>query len=87
MNKPLRKFKAGGLSATIWENISQKEGQSIVFNTVSFERSFKDKEGNWKSTSSLRVNDLPKASLVLQKAYEFIVLKELDSNISEEDVL
>ncbi len=78
MNKPLRKFRAGALSATIWENIGQKEGQSVVYNTVSFERSFKDKEGNWQTTNSLRASDLPKASMVLQKAYEYLVCKEIN---------
>ena len=78
MNKPLKKFKAGALSATIWENIGQKDGTSAVYNTVSFERSFKDKEGNWQTTNSLRANDLPKASVVLQKAYEYLVCKDID---------
>jgi len=29
-------------------------------------------DGEWNTTNSLRVNDLPKAALVLQKAYEYI---------------
>lgn len=77
MNKPLRKFRAGALSATIWENIGQKEGQPVVYNTVSFERSFKDKEGNWQKTNSLRTSDLPKAAMVLHKAYEYLICKEI----------
>jgi hypothetical protein len=38
-----------------------------------------DKNGEWQSTNTLRINDLPKASLVLQKAYEYIVMKELQN--------
>lgn len=71
MNQPLKKFRAGAVSATIWTNTS-KDGNEYM--TVSFERGYKDKEGDWKTTSSLRLNDLPKAELVLHKAYEFIAL-------------
>lgn len=70
-NTPVKKFRAGAVSATIWTNTSKEGGE---YNTVSFERGYKDKDGAWKSTSSLRLNDLPKAALVLTKAYEYIAL-------------
>lgn len=72
-NMPKRKFRAGGVSATIWQNKS-KDGKE--FSTVSFEKGYKDKEGAWKSTNYLGVGDLPKAMVVLGKAYEFLALKE-----------
>ncbi|HLD72899.1 MAG TPA: hypothetical protein VJA23_04900 [Candidatus Nanoarchaeia archaeon] len=75
-NFPEKKFRAGAVSATVWRNKSQKgEGE---YNTVSLERSYKDKEGQWQATNSLRTNDLPKAVMALQKAYEHIVLNEQD---------
>lgn len=74
-NLPLKKFRAGAIVATIWSNTA-KEGDG-EYKTVSFERSYKDKDGLWKTTNSLRVNDLPRASLVLQKAYEYIALADL----------
>ncbi len=73
-NLPEKKFRAGAITATIWKNTSN-DGES-EFNTISFERSYKDKKDEWQTTNSLRVNDLPKAKLVLAKAYEFLVLKE-----------
>tara|TARA_Y100000310_G_scaffold320072_1_gene376102 strand:- start:29 stop:262 length:234 start_codon:yes stop_codon:yes gene_type:complete len=73
MNQPEKKFSTGAICATIWKNES-KEGNE--FNTVTVERRFQDKEGNWKSTSSLRLNDLPKIAVVVNKAYEHLVLKE-----------
>ena len=75
-NLPAKKFRAGAISATIWLNQGQKDGHSVEYKTISIERKYTDKDGNWQSTNSLRVNDLPKASIVLQKAYEHIVLKE-----------
>jgi len=73
-NAPIKKFRAGPISATVWNNHA-KEGES-EYKTVSFERNYKDKEGAWKTTTSLRMNDLPKAALVLQKAYEYLALGE-----------
>ena len=71
---PVEKFRAGGVSATIWENKADKDGKEFVFYTISVERNYKDGEV-WKKTSSMRVNDLPKISLVCAKAYEYLSLK------------
>ncbi|MBU90400.1 hypothetical protein CMO94_02560, partial [Candidatus Woesearchaeota archaeon] len=74
-NMPEKKFSTGGLTATIWENQGKnKEGLDVSYKTVSFQRRYMDKKGEWQSTNTLRINDLPKASLVLQKAYEYIVM-------------
>lgn len=74
---PEKKFKAGAISATIWLNQGHTEdGKETNFRTVSFERNYLDKDGNWKSTNNLRTADLPKAILVLSKAYEYLALKD-----------
>jgi hypothetical protein len=39
------------------------------------ERNYKLEE-DWKKTNTLRDNDLPKAILALQKAFEFVSIKE-----------
>ena len=80
-NLPEKKFRAGVISATIWQNEGhRKDGTTASFNTISFERGYKDKEGNWKSTSSLRISDIPKAVVVLSKAYEYLVMKQYASD-------
>lgn len=76
-NQPEKKFRAGPISATIWRNKSQKSAESGdvgEYRTISIERSYTDKDGKWQSTNSMRVNDLPKAALVLQRAYEHLVI-------------
>ena len=79
-NLPEKKFSTGGLTATVWENQGKnREGIDVSYRTVSFQRRYMDKNGEWQSTSTLRVNDIPKASLVLQKAYEYLVMKELQN--------
>ena len=81
---PEKKFRAGAVCATIWKNDRQRAtGESFSYHTISLERSYKDKEGNWKSAGSMRLQDLPKAALVLQEAYRHLVL----SGTSTEEVV
>ncbi len=75
-NLPEKKFRAGAISATVWKNHSERDGNVVEYRTVSLDRNYQDKNGEWNSTNSLRINDLPKATLVLQKAYEYITLKD-----------
>lgn len=79
--QPEKKFSTGSVSATVWQNKGKsKTGEEVSFRTVSFQRRYTDKEGNWKTTSTLRINDLPRGALVLQKAYEYLVLKGTQDN-------
>lgn len=77
-NKPEIRIRCGAIGVTVWKNtLTKKSGEEAEYNTVSFERRYMEKEsGEWKSTNSMRVNDLPKAVMALQKAYEYLVLKE-----------
>ena len=81
MSLPIKKFSTGGVQVAIWEN-EGKEGNR--FYSVSLDRRYKDKNNDWKSSSSLKMNDLPKAVLALQKAYEFMALKEPECREREE---
>ncbi|PIN86134.1 hypothetical protein COV19_06575 [Candidatus Woesearchaeota archaeon CG10_big_fil_rev_8_21_14_0_10_44_13] len=85
-NLPEAKFRAGAICATVWKNTGNIDGKETSYKTVSFERGYKDKDGQWKSTTSLRVNDLPRAEVVLKKAYEYLVLKDQGNGITEEVV-
>lgn len=69
---PVIKFNAGSVSVAVWEN-EGKEGKP--FSSVSIQKNYKVGE-EWKSTNSLNVNEIPKAILALQKAYEHLALKE-----------
>ncbi len=86
-NQPEKKFSTGAISATVWKNTGQnkKTGEPVEFRTITLQRSYTDKEGKWQNTGTMRVNDIPKANLVLQKAYEYLVLKGQDSKNSKTD--
>ncbi|MFH0970653.1 MAG: hypothetical protein V1776_04315 [Candidatus Diapherotrites archaeon] len=69
--QPIQKFVAGAIVASVWKNTSDKGAE---FLSVSLQKRYKDDKGEWQSSSSYKPGDLPKASLVLNKAYEYIVL-------------
>ena len=81
-NVPEMKFRAGAVSATVWQNSGQQNGEIKTFNTISMERSYKDKNDEWQNTTSMRINDLPKAALVLTKAYEYLVLNQMNKTLA-----
>lgn len=83
-NLPEKKFSAGAISATVWKNNgTSKQGEPFEYRTISLQRSFK-KDGAWQNANSLRVNDLPKAALLLNKAFEWLVLKGEGTEHKEE---
>ena len=76
-NVPEKKFSTGVITATVWQNQGKsRTGEIVGYRTVSLQRRYKDKNGVWQTANSFRVNDLPKAALVIQKAYEYLVLRE-----------
>lgn len=75
-NMPEKKFSTGGIVATIWKNQQVANGKPYEYRTVSLQRRYADKSGNWQTSSSMRLNDLPKAALVLEEAYKYLVLND-----------
>ena len=73
MPKPEKIFQSGGIEASIFENEIQQNGKTLKIKKVAFQKRYKSPQG-WKTTYSLDTNDIPKAILVLSKAYEFLVL-------------
>lgn len=85
-NMPEIKFSTGVISATIWKNIgNSKNGETTEFRTISLQRRYTDKTGEWKSTNNMRINDVPKAIVVLQQAYEHLVLRGQGSSLVVEE--
>ena len=78
-NKPEKKYRAGGVSAALWKNTAKlSDGREIETLSVTIDRRYKDKSGNWQSSGSLKLNDIPKALLVLGQAYQYMATKEVN---------
>ena len=78
MTKPIKEFRAGSVRASIWENERENGDQKYTVHSVQVERRYKDKDGNWQSSTGFGKNDLPKLALVVQKAYEHLTMSERD---------
>lgn len=83
MSKPEKKFQAGAIEASIFENEVSQNGKNFKIKKVAFQKRYKSSDGSWKSTGSLDISDLPKAILTLSKAYEYLVLNSESAERSE----
>ena len=84
MSSPEITFRHGPCSASVFVNEYERGEEKFTVRTVSFQRRYRDKDGAWQSTNSLRVNDIPKANLVLAKAYEFLTSNSAGEQDHEE---
>ena len=66
-SKPVKKFRVGGIVASVWEH----KKDDVTSQSVTFQKSYKDGD-EWKETNSYFPQDLPKLALVSKKAYEFV---------------
>lgn len=73
MAQPEKRYKVGACTASIFVNEIDTGNGIVQAKSVSLQRSFKDKDGQWQASSSFRLHDLPKAQLALSKAYEYLV--------------
>jgi len=82
--QPLARHKAGAISVAIWENrFRAPNGQERVVMKATLAKTYKDKNGSWSNTNSLGQDDIPKAILCLQKAWE-MMLGERNVRANEE---
>ena len=67
-NKPVNEFKVGRVRAAVWAN----ESENGVWFSVSFSRLYKDKDGNWKDSTSFSRDDLPLLMKAADQAHTFL---------------
>ena len=84
MNQPIKRFKARGLIASIFVNRIGDDDQRTAMHNVVLQRIYKDKDGQFHYTTSLRGDDLPKAMLVLSQAYEYLMCMDVNHRPAQE---
>jgi hypothetical protein len=72
MGRAKKRFVCGGVSASVWEQERESDGDVFLAESVTFSRRYKNQSGGWSSTKSFRKNDLPRLQVVSQRAYEFL---------------
>jgi len=73
---PIAKFRAGAVSAALWENDIDVKGRTITILKATVQRRYKDKDDNWQSSGSFSRNEIPLAIYCLQKCFEKIIEKQ-----------
>ena len=74
MSKPEKRFRCGGCETAVFENEIVRGGSTVTVKKVSFQKRYRNAKGEWGSTHSLDINDIPKAVLALSKAYEYLAM-------------
>jgi hypothetical protein len=69
---PVKTLRVEDCSASIWARDFMVQGQMRRYYSVSFERSYKDRDGAWKYTKSFDVESLGKLVALCQQASEVI---------------
>jgi len=78
-NKPVKTFRCkGGISAAVWQNQVERAGKTYTRFSVTVQKQYRDRDGNWQTTSSLFEEDIQKVRLILGKVYEYICLQETE---------
>lgn len=80
--KPVREFRASGggtVTAAVWRNEHERDGQLMVTYSIGLRKRYYDRDSEtWKDSDYFFPEDLPKLRLVIDKAYEYAVLRERD---------
>ena len=86
--KPICKFQVGQVSAALWENkITTKNGNEVDMLKATVQRRYKDKNGEWQSSSSFGRSEIPLAIYCLGKAFQKIIEEQNTSSNGTEEVV
>jgi len=78
-NPPMKEFRAGTIVAAIWADTAPTNGRATPLYSIRIQKRYRDdRDGQWKTTSYLRPDELPKLALVVSRAYEFLTLRETE---------
>jgi hypothetical protein len=72
-NRPVHTIRYGAVRAAIWRNIMDNANRPLY--CVTFSRSYKDGENNWKESGSFGTDDLLFLAKVADEAHTWITLQ------------
>ena len=81
--KPVQVYRLRGISVSVFANQTQRDGRESTYHKVSVQRTYKEGE-EFKTTASLSRDDLPIASMLMQRAWEFILEAEAKRGKSDD---
>ena len=78
-NPLVQRIRCGNVGLSIFENTSQQNSEPAIYYMVDISRSYRDRAGNWKSTSTFYKSQLPQLIYACQRALEFLEEVEPES--------
>ncbi len=75
LNRPIQKWRVGGVEAAVWENKKSINGGEISYKTVTLSRSYKKKDEDiWRSEviNNLRRGDIEKLQAILRQVQDYL---------------
>jgi hypothetical protein len=82
-NRPAYTIRYGAVRAAIWRNVVDNGNASRPMYGVTFSRSYKDNDNNWKDSTSFGADDLLLVAKAADEAHTWIARqKSVDANIS-----
>ncbi len=79
--KPEKTFRIGLVSASVFVNEVEAEGGKRRFRGVNLQRRYRDSsDGEWKSTSSFGLAELPQAITILDLALKHVASQEAEAS-------
>ena len=74
--KPEKVIRFGATSASVFANEIDTEGGKKTIRNVKLQRRYRNGDGEWKSSSSFTLADLPVAVEVLKRATDYVAQQE-----------
>jgi len=81
MSKPVKTFRIGSCSASVFQNDFDTKTGKRTFHSVSLQRRYQDEGGEWKNSNGFTLSDLPIAIRVLQLAQTYV--EDQEAHVSQ----
>jgi hypothetical protein len=75
-SRPSTSLRAGKIELSIWRNEIDKDGRTIPQYSIRIKKRFRKDDGSYNDTDYYFPEELPKLAVLVQKAFEYVVLTE-----------
>lgn len=77
-NRPVKEFRMGSVRISLWENRVEQDGMAVARHSATLNKRYRDKEGQWRDTTTLFADDLLRVAMLAQQAAVWMDVKERD---------
>lgn len=83
-NRPAHTIRYGTIQAAVWRNVVDNGNATRPMYSVTFSRSYKDGDGNWKDSNSFGFDDLLLLAKVANDAHSYIHgMRQKDADVEK----